>query len=423
MKKYRGVLYVLCVIVYAVFGLIITNYATDIMAEKEFSLIAANARILALVAAGSYRITDSEVAELKQLEFAAVIRHPANIRLENMFKHNHHGENEIRFAYIMVELKEDQIKYHVTDEYAQFFGAEAGTPLNLQWLVDVVVGKTVEETLADDETYYDDIKRYSYFRANDEKAYREGTATYLLSDDEYGRVISGLAPVYSAEGTFVGMLGVDIHIERYERETEQIRNILSAVFILPTIVLTAAYVFLYIKNRKYTYSAAYTDPLTAVYNRRFIEKYLPVIVREHYKKKQPLTVIMIDVDFFKPYNDHYGHQRGDEALIKVSGVINSALRQKTDFVCRYGGEEILVILANTGLSVAGMIAGRIKASVDALAIKHEYSEVSDIVTISQGVYASVPESLDSDKEFILHADKGLYEAKSSGRNRFVIVGK
>jgi diguanylate cyclase (GGDEF)-like protein len=275
--------------------------------------------------------------------------------------------------------------------------------------------------LETDATYYDDIKRYSYLREDDADNYRRKELTYAISADEYGSVISGLAPMYSVEGAFVGMLGVDIYIEEYENELKMIRNILLYVFFLPTAILTAVYIILYIKNRKLSYSTAYADPLTSAKNRRFIEKYFPAIVREHHKKNLPLSVIMIDIDNFKLFNDTYGHPQGDKVLVKISGAVNSVLRKKEDHICRYGGEEFFVILTNTKLSDAERIAGRIKTAVTSLAIKNENSGAADVVTVSQGVYSIVPKKADCCAEFIERADKGLYDAKHNGRDRYVLV--
>lgn len=419
-KKFKNFSYVLCVIVYLVFGVGIIIYATNVMSDREYSIIATKARDLAVMVAKSYEITDSEVSEMMELDFIDVLSHPANTRLESMFGSDFQN-SEIRFAYIMVKLEGDQIKYHVTEEYADFFETEPGTPLNLLWLVDVVVGSNVEDTLEEDETYYDGVKRYSYMRSDDEQIYMDRLPAYSLSDDEYGRAISGMAPIYTVEGTFVGMLGVDIYIEHYEREIEEIRNLLSYVFILPSVILTIAYIFLSIVSKKRANSTAYTDSLTSAKNRRFIDKTFPTIVKEHHKKGLPLSVIMIDVDFFKLYNDNYGHQKGDDVLVKIAASVKAALRDKTDFVCRYGGEEFFVILTNTEMSVAEKVANRIKTSVAALAIEHELSNVSDVVTISQGVYSAIPKHIDSDKDFIARADKGLYEAKHKDRDQYVLV--
>jgi hypothetical protein len=237
--RYEKAFYILCAVLYVIIGVIITDYAADVMSEREFSLFAGKAKELAVLVSRSYRITDAETDEIKRLEFKDLLQHPANKRLAELFGHDFNF-SDIKYAYIMVKLEETQIKYYVTDEYREFFGAETGTPLNLLWLADLVVNQTPEELLAEDKTYYDDIKRYSFFRAEDEKAYLDKSPVYLVTDDEYGKVISGLAPLYSTEGTFVGMIGVDLYIEQYENIVKRIRNILLSVFAIPTVLLTVA---------------------------------------------------------------------------------------------------------------------------------------------------------------------------------------
>jgi diguanylate cyclase (GGDEF)-like protein len=418
--KYEKAIFILCAVIYVILGVVITNYATNVMSERELLFYANKARELAVLVSKNYRITDAEVDEIKRLEFKELLQHPANIRLEEVFGHDF-SFDDIKYAYIMVMLDETQIKYFVTDEYKEFYGAEIGTPLNLLWLVDLVVNRTAEELLAEDATYYDDIKRYSYFHAESEKAYRDRIPVYSVTDYEYGRLITGRAPLYSAEGTFVGMLGVNLYVEQYEYAVKRIKAILSSVFAVPTVILTVGYIILYIRNRKHLYPKVYTDSLTSINNRRFIEEYFPSIVKDHYKKRMPLSVIMIDVDSFKLFNDHYGHQYGDEVLKKIARTIQSVLREKSDFISRYGGEEMLVILTNTNLSTAEMVANRIITSVNALAIKHEYSVCSNIITVSQGIYSAVPQSVNYAKNFIMRADQGLYEAKNNGRNQYIAI--
>jgi diguanylate cyclase (GGDEF)-like protein len=390
------------------------------MSEREFSLFADKARELAVLVSKSYRITDAEIDEIKQLEFKDLLRHPANIRLAELFG-NDFNFSDIKYSYVMVKLDENEIKYFVTDEYKDFYGAETGTPLNLLWLADLVVNRTPEELLAEDPTYYDDIKRYSFFRPDTEKAYQDRIPVHSVTNYEYGRLICGWAPLYSAEGAFVGMIGVDLLIEHYEYVVKRIKTILASVFAAPTVILTITYLVFHIRNKKRQYSKVYTDSLTSIKNRRFIDEYFPSIVKEHYNKKLPLSVIMIDVDFFKLYNDHYGHQQGDEVLKSISKAIQLALRERTDYICRYGGEEILVILTNTNLAGAEIVASRIKKSVDALAIKHEYSVCAPIATVSQGIYSAVPKSANYAKTLIMRADQGLYAAKNGGRNQYITI--
>jgi diguanylate cyclase (GGDEF)-like protein len=390
------------------------------MIGKNYSIFASKARDIAKLTVRNYRITDTEVEELLKLDFKDIILHPANIRMADLFS-DKDGYDDIQFVYVMTQLEGEQIKYHVTEEYVDFFEAPVGTPLNAVWLVDVNIGKTTEEVLAGNKFYYDDVRRYSLLRYTNEAAFRDKAPTNAIVNDETGFLISAIEPFYSEEGTFVGMIGVDIYIDEYQKIANSIRLLLFIVFILPSGALTAVYILLYVINLKKVLITAQTDPLTSVKNRRFMEKYLSQTIKEHFIKQLPLSVIMIDIDYFKKYNDNYGHQQGDKVLIDVTAAINSILRIHSDVICRYGGEEFLVILTNTKAFDAERVAERIKATVNGIAIKHEYNDVCNIVTVSQGVYSAVPLNAASDKTFIEYADKGLYEAKNTGRNKYVMV--
>jgi diguanylate cyclase (GGDEF)-like protein len=417
MKKY---VYAGIMVLYIGLSIVTINFASNWMIEKIYSVIASKAKDIAMLTAENFTLTDAEVEELKKLEFKDLVQHPANIRLEDMYN-NKYGYEDIRFVYIMVGLDKEHIKYHVTKEQEGFFQAPVGTPLNVLYLVDVVVGKTTKETLSEDKDYYDDIRRYSYFRESDKIAFQNRVPTNAITDSEFGFVIYSLAPMYTAEGSFVGMLGVDIYIDEYKGTARLIRLLLLVVLLLPSIILTAVYIMLYVINLKEAIASAQTDPLTSVKNRRFMEKCLSQEIKEHYRSKKALSIIMLDIDFFKKYNDNYGHQQGDTVLIEVTKAIASALRERTDFLCRYGGEEFLVILPNTKAQGAEVVADRIKTKVNNLAIKHEYSEATDIVTISQGIFSAVPLSTDSVKTFIEFADKGMYKAKNWGRNTYAFM--
>jgi diguanylate cyclase (GGDEF)-like protein len=417
MKKY---VYAVGMVLYIGFSIIVINYASKWMTDKNYSVIASKAKDIAILTAKNYRITDAEVEELKRLDFKDLGSHPANMRLVEMFN-DEYGHEDIRFVYVMVDLDREHIKYYVTEEYEDYFDAPAGTPLNVLYLTDVVIGKTLEEILIEDESYYVDIKRYSYFRESDRIAFENKVPTYAMTDSEYGFVINGVAPMYTEEGSFVGMLGVDIYIDEYERNANSIRMLLLIVFLLPSVALTAVYFLLYVFNLKKALDTAQMDPLTSVRNRRFMDKHFHQLITEHYKKQLPLSVIMIDIDFFKKYNDNYGHQQGDKVLIDVTKAISSILREKTDVLCRYGGEEFVVILAGAKVHIAERVADRIKTAVNGIAIKHEDSEAAGFITVSQGVYSAVPSNTDSEKTFIEYADRGLYKAKNSGRNKYIIM--
>lgn len=157
------------------------------------------------------------------------------------------------------------------------------------------------------------------------------------------------------------------------------------------------------------------DPLTRLNNRRSLEEQLLRKVRSATRSKENMALLMLDVDFFKFYNDQYGHLAGDECLQKIAGCLQESVSRSEDFVARYGGEEFAIILPNTDEEGALRIANRINNFLQALNIKHELSDFKR-VTLSIGIAALTPESpLDSNTILGL-ADEALYLAKKNGRN-------
>lgn len=161
------------------------------------------------------------------------------------------------------------------------------------------------------------------------------------------------------------------------------------------------------------------DGLTRIYNRRFIDSELAKMVTWHGRHGLPLTVVLLDVDYFKLYNDNYGHIEGDQCLQKIASRLDSSFVRAGEVVGRYGGEEFVVILSNSGVDYAEKQAERIGRAIEELSITHEKSSVSDFVTASQGVYSFVPKGNESLEFIFQQADVLLYEAKQNGRNRFV----
>ena len=153
------------------------------------------------------------------------------------------------------------------------------------------------------------------------------------------------------------------------------------------------------------------DGLTQLANRRFFDQYLAQRILE----RQPLSLLICDVDFFKKYNDEYGHQAGDRCLQAVAKAIAQAVREG-DFAARYGGEEFVVVLPNTNATVAIQIAERVRLSVLELQIPHCRSDVDPSVTLSGGL-AIMDAHHVSSQDFIEYADQALYEAKRAGRNQ------
>lgn len=163
------------------------------------------------------------------------------------------------------------------------------------------------------------------------------------------------------------------------------------------------------------------DGLTQIANRRAFDLRLANEWQRLAREKAPMSLLLCDVDFFKRYNDRYGHSVGDTCLKAVAKGIESCIRRPADLAARYGGEEFGVILPNTQKEGAIHIAEQICQAVASLQIPHESSYVNDHVTISVGVSTTLPEYPISPKTLIESADKGLYLAKNQGRDRAVFA--
>jgi diguanylate cyclase (GGDEF)-like protein/PAS domain S-box-containing protein len=166
---------------------------------------------------------------------------------------------------------------------------------------------------------------------------------------------------------------------------------------------------------------SFKDGLTGVANRRRFDALLDVEWNAARRNQRPLSLIMFDIDFFKQYNDRYGHIQGDDCLKRVAEVLKSGAARPRDFFARYGGEEFALVLPETDESGAENVAQRCRDALEAEGIAHETSLVAKVVTVSIGVGTIVP-PLDSQLvPFIEEVDKRLYRAKLAGRNRLVVV--
>jgi two-component system chemotaxis family response regulator WspR len=159
------------------------------------------------------------------------------------------------------------------------------------------------------------------------------------------------------------------------------------------------------------------DGLTGIANRRIFDETLKKEWNRAIRGENPISLIMIDIDCFKLYNDHYGHQGGDRCLKKVADGLYSAIHRESDLLARYGGEEFSVVLPDTDISGAIRVAEEMHQAIKALRIAHVKSIVGDIVSISIGVSALVPQSDTEPEILVAAADQALYKAKEDGRDR------
>lgn len=159
------------------------------------------------------------------------------------------------------------------------------------------------------------------------------------------------------------------------------------------------------------------DSLTGLANRRSLDEVLEREFRRAARAHHSVAVLLIDVDEFKLYNDTYGHQAGDRCLTQVAQVLKQSLKRPADLAARYGGEEFLIILPETDLVGAAAVARTMRVGVEALRLLHTGSAHNGVITISQGVAATIPGKTDTFEGLLAQADVALYAAKRAGRNR------
>ncbi|WP_185954231.1 GGDEF domain-containing protein [Balnearium lithotrophicum] len=168
---------------------------------------------------------------------------------------------------------------------------------------------------------------------------------------------------------------------------------------------------------------SYIDGLTGIPNRRFFEEQFEREWKRAMRTKRPISLLMIDIDFFKNFNDTLGHLEGDWVLREVARIISENLRKDMDIVARYGGEEFVVVLPETDAKEAKEVAERIRKAIESRCIEHPSSKVSKCVTVSIGIATITPEENQSKEILIKRADEALYEAKRKGRNRVEVFAK
>lgn len=225
-----------------------------------------------------------------------------------------------------------------------------------------------------------------------------------------------IRPIVEASGFFAGILERSDFSKRLKMDRQDELGIVANHFdeLMDRVQLLSAQ--LHAKNSELE-KMAVVDALTAVHNRRAFDDTVERNWRMAIRNGRPLACIMIDIDCFKAYNDHYGHRAGDKVLQSVAKALERCAHRATDYLCRYGGEEFSALLIDMGPEKAREMAERMVSAIRNLRLPHERSDCADVVTISAGVTAFVPQRGASSELLIEAADQALYEAKKGGRNR------
>ncbi len=218
----------------------------------------------------------------------------------------------------------------------------------------------------------------------------------LTKDGDYVWIRDVVHVVRNEEGSVDSLVGFMFDISERKKNEEKLVNL-----------------------QKELHEFSFKDGLTGVANRRMFDSIMEVEWVNAKRNNQPLSLIMFDIDYFKQYNDQYGHIQGDDCLKRVAKTLNSAGTRPRDFFARFGGEEFVLVLPETDAKSAKMVAERCRSLIFKKQIPHEKSLVSQILTVSLGVATIIPTHADEPISFIDEVDKRLYQAKQKGRNCMV----
>jgi len=298
-----------------------------------------------------------------------------------------------------------------------------------------------------------------HFKRDEELQYIEYTATEIKATNQYfTNILKSVEDGYDIKDLSISnfekkishihkivnkLITYEVKVAKYERKNflkvyDSILLEVGSILIMVIfgVMIISYYVFKSIQNdqtaleittkklkraNKKLENVSYTDSLTGLYNRRYFNLIYDRELKRAKRTHSYITFMMIDIDYFKQYNDTYGHIEGDFALKSVAKVLKDALKRPGDFVFRLGGEEFGILLTETGESNSAIIARNICDFVRAREIKHENSKVNEFVTISIGVACCIADEALKEEILITRADEMLYKAKESGRDRYNIT--
>lgn len=301
-------------------------------------------------------------------------------------KKNEIKENEYKeFFKILINTIPEPVFFK--DTLGRFIGCNKAFEDFLGHSINEIIGKTVHDFLPKKIANLFTEKDKELFNNPGVQIYESKTQK---ADGEERYVINKKATYNNIKGEVAGLIGIINDI------TEMKRNELILA------------------------EKSYIDSLTGINNRRFFDERIEIEWKNSNRNSQPISLIMIDIDHFKLYNDNYGHQKGDDCLKKIARTLETDLKRPADWIARYGGEEFIIVLPATDTEGAVHVAAELQHSVKKLSIPHNESPVDSIVTISLGV-SSCNCMQGSIANCIKSADEALYKAKSLGRNRIETV--
>lgn len=297
----------------------------------------------------------------------------------------------------------------VNDVYKTLLESTKAIPWKIDWatLQFTYIGPQIEALLGWEPASWQTVEDWAT-RMHPED--RQWVVDYCVSQSQSGIDHEADYRALNKNGDYVWIRDV-VHVVR--KLNGEVDSLIGFMFDITERKKTEQELF---KLQKELEELSFKDGLTGVANRRMFDNVIETEWLKARQNQQPLSLIIMDIDFFKEYNDCYGHLQGDDCLKQVAETLNGVAARSRDFFGRFGGEEFVMLLPETDENAAWAVAERCRQSLFKKQIPHEHSKVSQLLTISLGVSTIIPSPDGEHNELIDRADKQLYQAKQRGRN-------
>ncbi|CAG0978443.1 Phytochrome-like protein cph2 [Methylophilaceae bacterium] len=299
-----------------------------------------------------------------------------------------------------------------SDVYKTLLESTRAIPWKIDWstLKFTYVGPQIEQLLGWAPSSWVSVEDWAARMHPEDRAW---VVDYCVAQSRSGTDHEADYRALNSDGEYVWIRDV-VHVVR--KENGEVDSLIGFMFDISERKKTEEKL---ITLQKELEELSFKDGLTGVANRRMFDTIMEVEWTNAQRSNQPLSLIMLDIDYFKQYNDRYGHIQGDDCLKRVARVLSSAATRSRDFFARFGGEEFVLVLPETDEQSARKVAERCRKLLFKEQIPHENSPASHVLTVSLGVGTMVPTRKDEPMAFIDEVDRRLYQAKQKGRNTIV----
>ncbi len=410
-KRYRGrnLIYI-----------VLTGYIALILAfggisyrilDKDLKADLGNkAMILAIDITHWLELDQAEYDRLLGLDFNTLLKDSTNVEFEKKAREVMKYA-EIKYIYLRCPIKPEQVKYKVEPGEEDYYNMPVGTPLNQVYLLDAVVDD--ETRLADTGGKgYTDKSRYTVPIERVNAIIEDRKPTYLLETAEWGTYLCGFAPLYSKQGEFIGMLGVDLYPDKYYAYVQSTMTVFCAFFL---ILFMAGVLFSRLLARvwkaedrvRLEHELSAVDTLTQLVNRR---RFIGLLTNEYAvcrREGMPLTLMLADLEEFSEFNVREGEAKGDQVLIETAEFLKTQIKRGADGLCRFGGDEFGIFLHNTESENAVYLAKNVLQAAP--------------YPLSLGIMTIQPEESLQMDELVTSLEEVLAQAKKAGTRKYAIL--